>query len=205
MLNFVTQREAFKRFLTEEEEQQLFKHMKRYTDVLARRDLQWMLLMRRTALRVSSLAALTVGDAKTALRTGSLELRDEDCKGGRGYEIQIEKRARSALLALLAIRSEQGFEPIETEPLLMSRKRNGLSVRSLQARMREWVTEARLPVNASPHWLRHTMAKRMVAGCPAPDTIVRVQLALGHRSIKTTMTYLLPSREDVLSAMEAAA
>jgi site-specific recombinase XerC len=205
MLNTVTSREAFKRFLTEDEEQQLFQYMKRFTDVLARRDLQWMQLMRRTALRVSSLASLTVADARSALLHGSLELRDEDCKGGRGYEIQIERRARSALIALLAIREEQGFAPIATEPLLMSRKRNGLSVRSLQARMREWVRDAQLPVNASPHWLRHTMAKRMVANCTAPDAIVRVQLALGHHRIQTTMVYLLPSREDIREAMEMAA
>jgi site-specific recombinase XerC len=205
MLNVVTHREAFKRYLTEEEEKALFKHVAKFGDVLARRDHQWMLLMRHTALRVCSLAALTVGDARTALRTDSLELRDEDSKGGHGYEIQFTVTAKKAVKRLLEIREEQGHLPISSAPLLMSRKRAGLSVRSLQARMREWVIGAGLPVSASPHWLRHTMAKRMVANCKAPDAIVGVQLALGHRRIQTTMVYLMPSRQDVREAMEMAA
>ncbi len=205
MLNPVTHRAAFKRYLTEAEEKTLFRHVAQFGDVLARRDHQWMVLMRHTGMRVGSLAALTVEDAREAIRTGTLELRDEDAKGGHGYEIQIIKDAERALRKLLDLREEQGHRPIGADPLLMSRKRNGLSVRSLQARMREWVIGAGLPVIASPHWLRHTMAKRIVARCKSPDAIVRAQLALGHSRVQTTMVYLMPSREDVREAMEMAA
>lgn len=205
MLNPVTSREAFKRYLTEQEEKLLFKHVAKFGDVLARRDHQWMLLMRHTGIRAGSLAALTVADAREALRTDSLELRDADSKGGHGYEVQFTVAAKKALRCLLDIREEQGHMPIGSAPLLMSRKQIGLSVRSLQARMREWVVGAGLPVKASPHWLRHTMAKRMVANCKSADAIVRVQLALGHSRIQTTMVYLMPSRQDVREAMEMAA
>lgn len=203
MLNTVTQRRVFQRYLTEVEERQLLQHVGKFGDVLARRDRAWMTFMRHTGIRVGSLAQLTVGDARTMLASQTLQVTDDIAKGHRGYEVPLKKAAARELRHLLAIRREQGFESAAGAPLLMSRKGQALSVRSLQARMKQWVKEAKLPVAASPHWLRHTLAKRIIANSEARDPHGIVQLALGHRFRETTVIYTLPDREEIAAALEA--
>jgi site-specific recombinase XerC len=204
MLNAVTRRKVFSRYLTEVEEKQLLREVGRYADPLAQRDHAWMILMRQTGIRVGSLAQLTVADARAMLASGTVTIADEIAKGGRGYQVPLNKAARAAAQKLLRIRKDQGFEPIASMPLLMSRKGFGLSVRSMQARMQQWVKEAKLPVAASPHWLRHTLAKAIVRNSCARDPQSIVQIALGHRYRETTVLYTLPDREEVLQALENA-
>jgi site-specific recombinase XerC len=204
MLNPVTSRKVFERFLTEAEERQLLRTIKRVDDALARRDLAWMTLLRQTGIRVGALSKLTCGDARDALRRGELELSDEISKGHRGYAVHLNKAAQGALRTLLRERREQGFPERADDPLVMSRKGNGLAVRSFQSRMQAWVREARLPVSASPHWLRHTLARRVMDRSESSDPRSRVQLILGHRYRDTTAIYTLPTREEIANELEAA-
>lgn len=204
MRNNVTQRAVFARYLTEVEERQLMRHVAKFADVLAQRDHAWMIFMRQTGVRVDTLAQITVADARTMIATNTLNVRDEIAKGERGYEVPLKKAARDALVRLLRVRAQQGFPPEPDAPLLMSRKRKGISVRSLQARMQMWVRSAELPVAASPHWLRHTLAKRLVQYSEARDPLGIVQIALGHRSRNSTAVYTLPDREEVRRALENA-
>lgn len=203
MLNTVTRRQTFQRYLTELEERQLLHHVSRFADPLARRDHAWMLLLRHTGIRVGTLSQITVGAAQDMLATNTLRVSDDIAKGGRGYEVPLKKAAARALRTLLAVRREQGFKPATDAPLLMSRKGKRLSVRSLQARMQQWAREARLPVKASPHWLRHTLAKRIIKNSEARDPHGIVQIALGHRYRETTVIYTLPDREEIAAALEA--
>jgi len=196
------QRAVFTRYLKRDEEKRLLAHVAQFRDLLARRDCQWMRLLRHSGIRVGSMAAVTVGDARDAAALKRLKLRR--AKGGRVYEVPLNSEARAAVRELLKIRREQGHPMIDDEPLVMSRKHKGLAVRSFQARMRKWVREAGLDVEASPHWFRHTLAKRLMKQSTAEDPRGIVQGAMGHASTQSTDVYTLPDREDLERAMEEA-
>lgn len=204
MLNTITQRAVFERYLTEAEEKKLMQHVRQFADVLARRDAQWIELMRQTGIRVGSMAGVTLGDAQAALRSKRLHLVDEHAKGGRGYEVPLNTRAIACIKALVKIRADMGYGAHPDQPLVMSRNHRGMSVRSYQARMAMWVAEAGLQVSASPHWLRHTLAKRVMARSEAKDPQGIVQVVLGQRSRESTAIYTLPDREDIADALELA-
>lgn len=206
MLSAITNRQVFERYLTEDEEKRLLNYVRRYADVLARRDYAWMILMRTTGVRVGTCSQLTVGDAKDALRENRLRVRSEIAKGGRGYDVSLRKeRSIEALKTLLRVRVDMGYKNGDPDaPLIMSRNHRAMSVRSYQARMVQWTMEAGLQVRASPHWLRHTLAKRVMKESEARDKIAIVQVVLGHRSRESTVLYTLPDREDIDAALDAA-
>lgn len=191
-------RAVFERYLTEAEESRLFKHMtKQRAEPLALRDLAWMRLLRATGMRVGTLARLTVGEARDALVAEKLVLRDEISKGRRGYDVRLFDDALSALRDLLRARRQMGMVEFESEPLVVSRRGTPLSVRGFQARMQMWVSEAGLTIKASPHWWRHTLAKRSMARSTGRDPLAHVQTILGHRNRATTAIYTLPDRAEV--------
>lgn len=198
-------RRVFERYLTPADEKKLLNEVGLYVSVLARRDLEWMVLLRMTGIRVSSLSLLSVEDAKSGLSSNYLVLRDEICKGGHGYKVFLVKRAQQALRRLLRIRKEFGASEDLDAPLIMSRNHRGLSVRSFQARMRHWVQLAGLDVEASPHWWRHTLAKRLMKKSESDDPRGIVMGALGHASVVSTSIYTMPDREEIEAAMEGAA
>lgn len=198
-------RVVFDRYLTEAEERKLLGHLHRQrAEPLAKRDLAWMQLLRATGMRVGTLARLTVGDARDALATERLVLRDEISKGGRGYDIRLYRPGLEALRSLLQARRQMGMPEWPDEPLVVSRRGTALSVRSYQARMQMWVEEAGLSIKASPHWWRHTVAKRSIAASTAADPIAHVQVILGHRHRATTAIYTLPDRADVEETLRRA-
>jgi len=198
------QRKVFERYLTVTEERQLLRTVAKPQDLLSRRDLAWMRLLRHTGIRVGALAGLTVLDARQALKQGQLYSRPEISKGEQAYDVYLNKKARAALTDLLRIRREQGHPDNPDAPLVMSRNHRGLSIRSFEARMQIWVRAAGLDVHASPHWWRHTLCKRLLANSTARDPLGIVQAALGHRSRTSTSVYTLPDREEIAQAMEEA-
>jgi site-specific recombinase XerC len=200
----VAGRAVFERYLTERDEKLLLRHVGKFSDPLAARDHAWMRLLRQTGIRVGSLAGLTVEDAQEAIASGRLRVRDEIAKGGRGYFAGVNSAAKTALRDLLRIRRAMGFPPVPTEPLILSRRGQGMSVRSYQSRMAEWAREAGLTVVASPHWFRHTLAKRIVARSTSNDPLGLVQVVLGQRTRAAASIYALPDREDVDRALELA-
>ena len=60
---------------------------------------------------------------------------------------------------------------------------------------------ARQLEETTPHTLRHSLARRLIAS--GTDLAV-VQRTLGHSSIATTGMYLTPSDDELRSAMERA-
>lgn len=197
-------RAVFHRYLKRDEEQQLLSYVGQFRDVQARRDHAWMRFLRHTGLRVGSMAAITVEDARDALARQHLQVRGDTAKNGRGYVVPLNKSARSALSELLKIRREQGHPMIGGAPLVMSRKGQALSVRSYQARAKKWVRESGLDVEATPHWFRHTLAKRVMAQSTAEDPRGIVAGALGHSDLRSTTVYTMPDREDVARGLEEA-
>lgn len=203
MLTASTSRRCFERYLTPAEEKTLFAHMHKSRHVLARRDRAWMLLVRHTGLRVTSLGLLDVGDAEQALTCAQLRVRGETAKNGKAYDVPLNDSAREALRELLRIHRQMDGDGMPASPLLLCRRGQRLSVRTLQARMALWVRGAGLPHRASPHWLRHTLAKRLVARSASNDPLGIVQVVLGHGSRNSTGVYTLPDREDVQRAMRS--
>ena len=201
-----THAKPFTRYLTEDEEKRLFNHIWQFrADILARRDWHWMMVLRQTGLRIGTLARLTVGEARQALREPyRLELRAEACKGGRSYTVRFTRKARRSLRALLAVRAEQGHAPLADAPLIMSRNHRPLSVRSYQDRLRKWCLSAGLDAAVSPHWFRHTLAKRALERSVSRNPLLVVQQMLGHGSITSTAIYTRPDREEIDEAFEVA-
>jgi len=201
-------RKIFERYLKEDEERRLFAEVRKQAgsntqhQLLALRDHAWMRLMRNTGIRVGTLAGLNVADARQALASHYLQIRPEIAKGGRGGKVFCNKSAIGALRGLLAVRRKMGAPDMPDQPLLVSRKHGRMSVRSLQQRMRQWVKQAGLDVSASPHWLRHTLAKRVMKNSTAEDPRGVVQATLLHVSIDSTAVYTLPDREDIEQALD---
>ncbi len=195
---------TFKRYLLPHEERALFSTVRRYSDLYAKRDCAWMRLMRQTGIRVGTLVGLKVRHAQEALRTGYLTYENAIAKRGQGGSVFVTRKARQALQDLLLVRRQMGYHPDPDAPLVMSRKHRGLSIRSCQWRMRRWVELAGLPVDASPHWLRHTLAKRIVERSTAREPLLVVQSVLGHKNISNTAIYARPDREQVDQSIEEA-
>jgi len=198
------QRKVFERYLTEKEEARLFSTIRKFGGVLARRDYAWMMLARQTGIRVTPLSLLTVADARLALTDGHLQVRPETNKGQRAYTVYLNKTAQQMLRQLLAVRRELGYPEASDEPLIMSRNHQGISVRALEVAMRRWVDLAELKVKATPHWLRHTLAKRIMDKSTARNPLGIVQHALGHADLNSTAIYTFPDRSELEAALEAA-
>lgn len=199
---FNTSRRVFERYLTEKDEKQLFSHIAKLNCPYARRDLAWMQLARHTGVRVGVLRQLTVSDARSAMATKALQVRAEINKGDRGYTAYLNKPAIKALRSLLSVRRELGYAEIGDDILIMSRNHRGMSERSFQSRMSYWCAEAGLQVQASPHWLRHTTAKRIISQSTAREPLRIVQQALGHSCMASTAIYTMPDKEEIARAME---
>ncbi len=195
-------RAVFDRYLTIAEERQLLATVAGRAGVYAARDHAWMRLLRHTGIRVGSAARLTCADVREALRSGYLYVRP--IKRSPGGRIYLNRRARQSLTDLLRVRREMGHGEQPEAPLIMSREHAGMSVRSFQHRMRYWVREAGLQVDASPHWWRHTLAKRLMRQSTAADPRGIAQRALLHAHITTSAIYTGPDREDYEMAMEEA-
>jgi len=196
------QRNQFERYLTETEERQLFKAVDSQKGSIAERDAAWLRLLRHTGIRVGTLAGLTLGDAKTALRDKKLTLRPEISKNQRGHSVYLNTVAQKALRKLVNIRLTDGYPRLETSPLVLSRHGQALSIRSYQTRCTHWAKTAGINPDFSPHWLRHTLAKRLMDSSTAKDPRAIVMAVLGHSDISTTAVYTLPDRQDIENAME---
>lgn len=200
---------VFRRYLTEAEEKRFFATVDRPRDIWARRDCAVFRLLRTTGARVGSACGLTVGDAKTALREPyHLHFVSSAAKGGRGYSIFATQATRRHLRALLAIRRELGLAETADAPLLVSRQTastgRGMTRRAVQQRFEYWRAEAGM-ADVSPHWMRHTLAQRVMRNSTARDPRGVVQGMLGQSSINSTAIYTKPSKEDLQAAFEEVA
>ena len=197
-------RKVFNRYFTFAEERQLFKAVDSVNDIYARRDYAWMRLLRQTGIRVETLAGLNVQDARDGLADKYLTLRPEITKRNRGGRVFLTTKARQALKDLLSIHRAMGQPLADDSPLIFSRKQRRMSVRSYESRTSHWCAMAGLEVAGSPHWFRHTLAKRIMQQSTAADPRGVVQVALNHASIKSTSVYTMPDKEDVERAMQEA-
>lgn len=200
----MVQRKVFERYLSETEERNLMKVVRDTAGPLARRDEAWLVLLRQTGIRVTPLSKLTVGDARAALADGALTIRGETNKRQCEHRVWLNRKAREALEALLRVRREFAQDALDDAPLIVSREHRGMSVRSLQQRFSFWRAKAGLR-DGSPHWMRHTLAKRLMARSTSNNPLQVVAGVLGHSSLTSTCVYTLPDKEELQQAIEAAA
>lgn len=149
---------------------------------------------------VGKLLGLTVGEAKNAIKTGYLTVRPDITKTNSAGHTYMAKAAKAALTELLKIRKKMGHPENADEQLIIGKKNNGLSIRQFQERFSYWANLAGLA--GSPHWMRHTMAKRIIKNSTATDPMGIVQNILDHNSINSTTVYTAPDKEDIALAME---
>jgi len=193
------------RALSDKEVKDLLKTVRRYKDVAAQRDAEWIRLLLNTGIRVECLTLLSVDDAIKAINTKYLTLRAETTKGSKEHTLYCNTEARTAFVNLLALRKVIGFDPWDCNGLLIiSRNRRGISVRSIQSRLKIWATAAGIERKVSPHDLRHTFGTRIILRSPHSAGARRLaQLALNHANINTTTIYEHPTENDMINTMEA--
>jgi site-specific recombinase XerD len=192
-----------KRYFTEDEQRQLLAAPKSCSDVLARRDYAWMRLLKDTGFRITEFSLMTVLDALTALKTNYIFIPRAHRKGKkRDHTKLVTQPVREALIDLLDIRREMGYPDELDEPLVMSRKHGGMSVRAYQERVAHWAAVAGIPGKCSPHWFRHTRAMNIMRRTTSSDPRGIVQAELGHASIASTGIYTTVSREQLETALE---
>lgn len=201
----ITNRRVFDRYMTEPDEKRLFSTIRRVNCPWARRDLAWMMLARHTGMRIGTLVRLTVGDARQAINTGYLTIDDDDAKGGRGYQVLVTRPVLRALRSLLTIRKAVGRTMGFDDALIVGRQGGFVTPRLLQLRMKKWLAAANLNTDASPHWWRHTLAKRIMKNSTARHPEAIVQMALGHTDPRSTRIYSHPDRDDFERAMNEVA
>ena len=68
--------------------------------------------------------------------------------------------------------------------------------------MAEWVGLAGLERGGSPHWFRHTLAKRIMKNSTAEQPLHIVMAVLGISNINNALLYAGPDLDDVRQAMQ---
>lgn len=193
--------EVMHRYLTEPEQAQLLGQCRKFASVQARRDRAWMSLLLNTGCRVGEFSCIAVRQAQLALETGWLFIPKEHRKGKRSdHNVGVTDAVREDLRTLLKIQVEMGGAGDGDEPLILSRKHRGMSVRGFQDRFAFWCAQCGL--QASPHWCRHTRAMNIMRRSSSRDPRGAVQGALGHADISSSGIYTRMSKEELLRTLQ---
>ncbi len=129
-------------------------------------------------LRVSEVVSLTVG----ALDETSGVARVE----GKGRKERLCPLGDVALAAWRRFRDEFRGPVTAESPVLVTRQGRPLQVRAVQRLMKQYLGLAGLPLEMSPHKVRHSYATHLLN---AGADLRLVQELLGHASLNTTQIY----------------
>jgi site-specific recombinase XerD len=142
-------------------------------------------LLFSTGLRVSEL---------TRLNRDQINLNTREFgvigKGGKARVVYISKRAAIYIDKYLKTRSDK-YRPLfirygGKKEIINEDEKMRLSPRSVERMVKHYVRLAKLPVDATPHTLRHSMATDLLR---SGADIRSVQEMLGHKNIATTQIY----------------
>jgi site-specific recombinase XerD len=192
----ITERQV--KFLSGEQVERLL-NAPSLSDIAGKRDKAILELLYSTGLRVSELCKLNRDMI-------NLERREFGIvgKGGRGRVVFLSKRAADWIGSYLNERDDHYFplfirhkgEPDPTTPDEKMR----LSCRSVQRMLKKYVRKIKLPVDATPHVMRHSFATDLLM---AGADIRSVQEMLGHKSIQTTQIYTHVTNKHLKDIHEA--
>jgi len=142
-------------------------------------------LLFSTGLRVSEL---------TRLNRDQVNLKTREFgvigKGGRSRVVFISHQAADHVAKYLMSR-EDNYKPmfirvLRPNEIPVSEEKTRLTPRSVERLVKHYVKTANLPVDATPHTLRHSMATDMLR---SGADLRSVQELLGHKNIATTQIY----------------
>lgn len=125
-------------------------------------------------------------------------------KGGRARVVFLSTRASDWLRRYIEARHDK-FKPLfirhkgKIEPTNPDEKMR-LTPRSVQRMIKKYVKKVKLPVEATPHVLRHSFATDLLM---AGADIRSVQEMLGHKNISTTQIYTHVTNKQLKDVHEA--
>ena len=129
-------------------------------------------------LRVSEAVALNYGAVDLA--TGTARVL------GKGRKERICPLGAVATAVLQKFRADFAASAKPSDPVLLSESRARLPVRALQLIMKRYLALADLPMDLSPHKLRHSFATHLLN---SGADLRAVQELLGHANLATTQIY----------------
>ena len=155
------------------DEERLLKTIEADDSWAARRDALIVRLLLATGIRLSSLVGIDARDID--LDHGRLTV---GVKGGRVQDVALEPGLGAALLE--HTRGQAG-------PVFRSARGGRLGKRQVQLRFAGWREQAGVDEEVTLHGLRHTFGTRLYR---RTRDLRRVQVALGHRSVETSVRYV---------------
>lgn len=156
----------------------------------AARDAAILELFYSTGVRVSELEALDVKDYDAVgecVRVYGKGGKERMCPFGSHADKAIQRYRHEA--------------KVHEGPLFISKLRKRLSARSLWTVIRKYTEAAGLPINVSPHKLRHSFATHLLDN---GADLRSVQELLGHASLSTTQIYTHVTVDRMKKAYDAA-
>ncbi|MFH1886980.1 MAG: site-specific integrase [Pseudomonadota bacterium] len=152
-----------------------------------------------SGLRVSELAALTVGNLHLAGRENYLVVKNG--KGGKNRDVYLDKEIVKHLKEYISTKAKAWQESADEDaPLFMGRSGHYTET-ALHLSFRKAVEAARLTRRYSIHSARHTYATILLA---RTNNLRFVQKQLGHASLNMTALYadVLPeANQDLANCM----
>lgn len=157
-----------------------------------------------TGYRISELLSLTVADVSTDGAIHShVTVKAVHTKTKTSRSVLLNSDAKKALQSLVSWLKAKGLTD-KTTPLFLSRKRATTGeVKAINRQQAHEIIKTLFAKigefgNVSTHTLRKTFAARIYE---QTDKLELVQIALGHKSINSTISYLAFGNDDVDNAI----
>lgn len=180
-------------FLTEEECRRLLRTLRERNVEHAFRDRVMIELFLGTGIRLAELTALNTDDIN--METKHLRLKNP--KGGQPQVKFLKTSLRALLRKYLQWRNR--IAAADEPALFLSNRGTRISPRQIAYRVEEWVREAGVNKEVTPHSLRHSFATHLYR---KTGDVLMVQKALGHKSVATSTIYTHLVDDDLENAIE---
>ncbi len=154
------------------------------------RDLAWLEVLYSTGIRLQELCRLKKSDLD--FESGSIRVL------GKGFKTRI---AVLGAPCITAIQTYLGEPAPASEFLWVGEGGKGLTARSIQLLLKEYLKWAGLPAGLSPHKIRHSFATHLLNH---GADLRSVQELLGHSQITTTQIYTAVSTERMRQVYDQA-
>lgn len=148
--------------------------------LLGARDLAILETIYTAGLRISEAIGLNIEDLDEF--EGALRIKG---KGKKERLAPLGTKARNAIDDYLKFRRRDGRFPL-TDAMFINRTGKRISARSVRRKLNKYMQLAGIPLNISPHTLRHSFATHMLN---AGADLRSVQEMLGHENLATTQIY----------------